>query len=220
MRKLIVSLALIIIISTIMSSCSPKSFAAWMKQSKEEPELMNKVDSIYDEATDEYNKLYKGQVYKFDKLRLFTVTETARKANEEDVLLSWFQLPLGIGYLDEYYSYTDNDPIFIYMPRLHKTYVRSDYNYETDTFAIEGIDYQFVFSDMLTSSSAFSYNTLYSYPYEKDITLYSTTCPRLQVYLRVFYISGTWFAGGNDDELLFEVSNEYLELLNIKVQVN
>ena len=208
---------LLLIIATLLtlSSCSPASCANWMRKLNEHPDLMDKVDYQYDEESDIYYIEYEGQIYNKDSLRLFTVTETARKANEEDVLLSWSQLPLGIGYLDKYYSYTDNDPVFIYMPRLHETYVRSDYNYETDTFAIEGIDYQFVFSDMLTPSSAFSYNTLYSYPYETDITLYSTTCPRLEVSLCIFYISGTWFAGGNDDELLFEVSDEFLELLNI-----
>ena len=202
MGKRITVLLLIIATLLTLSSCSPLSFG--------------KVRTVSDD-NGEYHIEYNGTRYNVDEPRLFRVRENMNKIPKEDVLISWFWL----GYLDMHYSYTDDNPVFIYISRFYEVYLREDYDYLTDTFSIEGTDHQFVFSDMFIPSSAFSYSTLYSYPYETDITLYSTTCPRLQASLRIFRVNGTWFAGGEESsKVLFEVSDEFLELLNIKVQVD
>ena len=204
---------LLLIIATLLtlSSCSQR----WFDMHNKYPDLFERVEIISDEEGG-YHVEYDGTRYDVDTSGLFMVRENLNEIPEEDVLVSWYCFPFFISYLDLYYSYTADDPIFIYMSRINKVYLREDYDYLTDTFSIEGTDHQFVFSDMLTPSSAFSYSVANSYPYEIYITLYSATCPRLQVSMRIFCLSGTWFAGGvQSNKALFEVSDEFLELLNI-----
>lgn len=216
MCKRIISFLLLITIFITLSSCSPKY---WKDRVKNEAELLDKVTSIYDEKTGEYNKLYEGQVYKLDKIQLFMNDNDWRNFPEEDVVISWYMLPFGIGYLDEYYSYTTDNPVFFYNPRLYEIYVRNDYNYETDTFVIEGTDIEFKFSDMFTYKKAHWYGDYpVGYSIEQEIVLYSKQYPRVQIHLGVFYhpTTNAWYAGGNNDEILFTVSDELLTLLNIE----
>lgn len=214
-------IAILLLISTILimaSSCSLSSaYGAWKDMCVQYPDKKGKVQVISDNDEGAYHIEYEGLRYNIDKLKLFRVRENIREIPEDDVLIGWDSLPFGIGYLDKYYSNTNDDPIFIYISRYDELYLRSDYDYKLDTFVLEGTDHQFVFADMFTLSNAFSYNFLNHYTNETDITLYSTMSPRLQIQLCLFCLDNTWYVGGGSDATLFEVSNEFLSLLNIDI---
>ena len=203
-------LLMILTILVMGSSCSVQSVAGWRYLNDEYPDLYEKVQ-VKSDGEKDYHIEYESQCYNVDKLGLFQV----EKDRENDVLLSWACLPFGIGYLDMYYSYTTDNPVFIYMSRFPEVYLRDDYNYETDIFIIEGTNYRFVFSDMFTISKAFQYDFMHHYSGEQYITLYSEACPRLQIPLRVFCVNDVWYAGANANHTLFEVSDEFLALLSI-----
>ena len=212
-------IAILLLISTILimaSSCSSSSaYGVWQDMCDQYPDQKGKVQIISDNDEGDYHVEYEGRRYNIDKLMLFKVKENIHGIHEDDILVGWDSLPFGIGYLDKYYSYTNDNPVFIYISRYDELYLRNDYNYEADTFIIEGTDTEFVFSDMLTLSSAFSYDFTYLYPDELDITLYSVIYPRLEIPLRIFCVNDVWFAGGNSNSALFEVSDEFLSLLNV-----
>ena len=178
------------------------------------PDQKGKVQIISDNNEGDYHVEYEGRRYNIDKLMLFKVKENIHGIHEDDILVGWDSLPFGIGYLDKYYSYTTDNPIFIYISRYDELYLRNDYNYETDTFVIEGSDKEFIFGDMLSLSNDFSYDTFSIYSPQTDITLYSKQYPRLQIPLRLFCVDNTWYVGGRRDKALFEVSNELLNMLN------
>ena len=209
MYKRISALLLLLTISIMLSSCS-----AYYEMRDEYPDLMGKAQTISDGKGGYYVK-YDGQRYNIDKLNLFRVREFTNKIPEEDVFIAWDSLPFGIWYLDKYYSYTVDNPIFIYLPRLNEVYIRSDYNYQTDTFVVEGTDHKFVFSDMFTLSNALAYSSDSHRSGDINIVLYSTSCNRLRIHLRIFCIRNVWFAGGDSNQALFEVSDEFLKLINI-----
>ena len=59
---------------------------------------------VSDDDQDNYHVEYKGQRYNLDALDLFDVGETTFDVPEDDVLVGWNSLPLGLWYPDEYYS--------------------------------------------------------------------------------------------------------------------
>ena len=208
MCKRIAILLLILVFGTALSSCSP----AWMEMYDEYPEAMGKVQIVSDDDEGNYHIEYEGQRYDRDESGMIKHTDY-NEIREDDILIGWDTLPIGIWYLDEYYSYTTENPLVIYMPRLHEAWIRSDYEYETDVFVIEGTQNKFVFSDMLTVSSAFSYSYVKHYPAEKEFILYSEQCPRLQIVLRLFCVDDIWYVGGQTSNTLFEIPDEFLDML-------
>ena len=214
MLKRIELLLLMLTISIMISSCSLSSYTTWKDMTDAYPNQKGKVQVISDDGSN-YHIEYEGNHYNIDKLKLFRVKENTQEIPEDDVLVGWDALPFGIGYLDKYYSYTSDSPVFIYISRYNELYLRNDYNYEADIFVIKGTDQRFVFSDMFTLSNAFSYDSITHYADEIDIILYSDMYPRLQIPLRLFCVNNVWFAGGNSNFALFEVSDELLDLLNI-----
>ena len=211
------SIAILLLISTILimsSSCSSSSpYGVWKNLCDQYPNEKGKVQVIKDNDGGDYHIEYEGTVYNIDKLKLFKEKEYTNKIPEDDILVGWDSLPFCIGYLDKYYSYTKDNPVFIYISRYNELYLRNDYNYETDTFVIEGSDKEFVFADMLTLSSD-PYDTLSIYANQTDIVLYSKQYPRLRIPLRLFCVDNTWYVGGKSDKALFEVSDELFNMLN------
>ena len=212
-------IAILLLISTFLimaSSCSSTSaYGVWKNMCDQYPDQKGKVQIVSDNDQGDYHAEYEGFDYNIDKLKLFRVRESTREIPEDDVLVGWDALPFGIGYLDKYYSYTRDNPVFIYISRYNGLYLRSDYNYETDTFVIEGFDKEFVFEDMLYLSNDFSYDTFGFYLNQTDITLYSKQYPRLRIPLRLFCVGNTWYVGGGSAAALFEVSDELLNMLNM-----
>lgn len=218
MRVRIIVVLMILTISIMSSSCSHLSYVADKtipnKYPNLNPDLMGKVQVISDNEGSYYLK-YNGQCYYIDKQQMFQVRERMYEIPKEDVLIGWYTVPYGIWYLDEYYSYTADNPVFIYLSRINELYIRSDYDYKTDVFVIDKTEHYFAFSDMLTLSNAISYDAQSHYPKETNIILYSQQHPRLKLHLRIFCVDNVWYAGGNTDSILFEVTDELLSLLDI-----
>ena len=211
-------ISLLLLISTILimvSSCSPSSaYGVWKDMCDQYPNQKGKIQIISDNDEGDYHIEYEGVDYNIDKLKLFRVRESTIEIPEDDVLVSWNSFPLGIGYLDKYYSYTNDNPVFIYISRYDELYLRNDYNYETDTFVIEGSDKEFVFENILSLSNDFFYDTFSIYSSQTDITFHSKQYPRLKIQLRLFCVNNIWYAGGDCSDALFVVSNEFLDMLD------
>ena len=215
MHRRIAILLLIFTILIVFSSCSASSaYGVWKDMCDQYPDQKGKIKIISDNDEGDYHIEYEGYNYNIDKLKLFSVRESTRAIPKDDVLVSWNALPFDIGYLDKYYSYTKENPVFIYISRYDELYLRNDYNYKTDTFIIEGSNEEFVFGNMLSLSKDFLYRTFNIYSNQTDITLHTKQCPRLKIQLRLFSVDNTWYVGGGSDDALFEVSNELLDLLN------
>lgn len=216
MLKRIAILLLMFTILIMVSSCSPSSrYGVWKGMCDQYPDQRGKVQIVSDNDEGDYQIEYEGFDYYVDKFYIFRVKKPiVGYHNEDDVLIGWDMMPFGISYLDKYYSYTNDDPVFIYNSRFDDVYLREDYNYETDTFVIEGSDKEFVFSDMLCLSNDLAYDSSCTYSNQTIIMLYSKQCPRLQMKLRLFCVGRTWYLGGGRDAALFEVSDELLSLLN------
>ena len=211
-------IAILLLISTILimvSSCSISStYRLWKDMCNQYPDQKGMIQIISDNDDGDYHIEYEGYDYNIDKLKLFSVRENTHDIHKDDVLVSWNALPFGIGYLDKYYSYTNDNPVFIYISRYDELYLRNDYNYETDMFVIEGSNEEFVFGNMLSLSNDFFYDTFSIYSNQTDITLHSKQYPRLKIQLRLFCVDNTWYVGGGSDDALFEVSDELLNILN------
>ena len=215
-RVAIVLLIFVLLLVTrscvIIFSAFNDSYQRWADMCDEYQDQMGKVRLVSDDESRYYAK-YERQRYNMDTLHLFRLREGMNNIPEGDVLVGWSSLPFGLWYIDTYYSYTADNPVFIYMPRLHELYLREDYRYETDTFIIEGTDARFVFSDMFSLSDTFSYQSTSHYTGERDIVLYSEQYPRLRMPLRLFRMNGVWYAGGDRDNAIFEVSDDLLDML-------
>jgi hypothetical protein len=64
-----------------------------------------------------------------------------------------------------------------------------------------------------------SYDSVSHYEGEIPVTLYSEACPRLRISLRLFCVNNIWFAGGNSQQALFTVSDEFVRAVNPDTQV-
>ena len=216
--KRIAIVLLILVLLLVTRSCVSifselsGAYRAWADMCDEYQDQMGKVQIVSDGDSGYYAK-YEKQRYYVDKSGLFYVREDMYNIPEGDVLVGWSSLPFGIWYLDKYYSYTTDDPVFIYISRYYELYLREDYDYETDTFIIEGTDTRFVFSDMFSLSDTFPYQSTSHYTGERNIVLYSEQYPRLRMPLRLFRMNGVWYAGGDRDNAIFEVSDDFWNLL-------
>ena len=216
MLKRISVFLLMLALSLTVSSCGQSSaYGVWKNMVDTYPDQQGAVDVIADDDGNGYHVEYNGQRYNLDALDLFDVGETSFDVPEGDVLVGWDTLPFGLWYLDKYYSDTAEDPVFIYMPRLREVYLRSDYDYTTDTFVLNGTEHAFVFSDVLTLTGAISYDSVSHYKGEIPVTLYSKAHPRLRISLRLFCVDGVWYAGGNSHSALFLVSDVLLDMVHI-----
>lgn len=215
MCKHIAALLLICTMLIMVSSCSPSSaYGVWKDMCDQYPDQKGKIQIISDNDEGDYHIEYEGVDYNIDKLKLFRVRESTHEIPEDDVLVGWNALPFGLGYLDKYYSYKNDNPVFIYISRYNELYLRNDYNYETDVFVLEGTNKEFIFGNMLSLSNDFSYDIFSIYSTQTDITLHSKQYPRLKIQLRFFCVNNIWYAGGESDDALFEVSDELLNMLN------
>ena len=227
MVKRIISLLLILTFLLAMTSCSSLLDAVeyWSQHMIEYPKQWQSVDIVWPDDDEYYAKYntryyaeYDGKRYNSDGFNLFKYTAMEECVPEEDVLVGWDSLPLGLGYFTYYYSYTDDNPVFIYEVAYRELYIREDYSYETDTFVIDGTDQSFVFSDMLTLLDGSDYDDVRPFWRSPDATgviIRSRSCPRLCTQLYFFCIKGTWIAySGYCSYPIFEVSDEFIKILS------
>ena len=233
MAKRIISLLLIFALALSLTSCSFVSELIDARRTywhymTEYWKQKGKVDIVWtDENEDEYLNYYaeyNEKRYNLDHYDLFEpVYDTSlpmdQCAAEGDVLIGWNWPYFGFWFLDQYYSNTSDDPMFIYAPRLRELYIHEDYNYETDTFVIEGTDQSFVFSDMLTPVDDAKREYLHPYVLSRDcieLPIYSKTCSRLRIAFELICVDNEWYAHIFYNPVYwFAVSDELLYKLNI-----
>jgi len=200
----------------LLFSCSRSSYNGydyWKELHEEHGDLKGKVQLV-SRSEDEYYIEYNGQSYEIDKLDLFDVRGISQDLTANDVLIGWDALPIPVWYIDEYYSDTADNPIFIYISRYNQHYIRSDYQYESDVFILEGTEHGIVFSDMLVKTDAIDYDYIFTrYVGEIEVLLYSEKYPRLRIPLRVFCVDNVWYAGGITSDITFEATSEFIDLL-------
>lgn len=173
----------------------------------------NKIDVVMEDG-DTTSLNYKDTRYYFaGSTNFFSVmtyeTEDGYYLSfEDDTLLSWNGNRY-IWYIDEYYSYTDNNPLFIYNSRLNWVYFRENYDYKSDIFVVEGTDLEIVWNDMFDSAvEDVGFIT------QNNVSIYSKQCPRIKTSLELSLIDGQWFIRCSDSKEIWIPSNEFLEILS------
>ena len=173
----------------------------------------NKIDVVMEDG-DTTSLIYKDTRYYFvGSTNFFSVmtyeTEDGYYLSfEDDTLLSWNGNRY-IWYIDEYYSYTDNNPLFIYNSRLNWVYFRENYDYKSDIFVIEGTDLEIVWNDMFASAVEHV-----DFTPQKNVSIYSKQCPRIKTALELSFVDGQWFMRCSDSKEIWIPSNEFLKFLS------
>ena len=133
MKKYFLILLWLCLMVVLLSSCSVDSAREWYDLEKNHMDLFGTVEIMNNESDrgGYYKITYREKTYYEDYAKIFKVTERYG-VYEGDVLVSWESFPLGIYYMDKYYSYTKDDPIFIYTNRLNILFLNEDYDYLND----------------------------------------------------------------------------------------
>ena len=148
--------------------------------------------------------IYSGEPYTFDVIEYkdvdgYTVVD--------DVLLSWNGYRY-IWYIDEYYSYTADNPVYIYNERLGYLYFREDYDYKKDTFVVDGTNAKIVFEN--TFEIEVNRDSFFS-PIRCSIA--SEKYPEIKVYVELAYIDDQWYVQFGSSRPC-KASDEFIELLS------
>lgn len=173
----------------------------------------NKIDVVMEDA-DATSLIYQDTGYYFvGSTNFFSVmtyeTEDGYYLTfEDDTLLSWNGSRY-IWYIDEYYSYTDDNPLFIYNSRLNWVYFREDYDYESDIFIIEGTNSEIVWSDIFDSAEKDV-----DFTPQNNVSICSKQCPRIKTSLELSFVDGQWFMRCSDSREIWIPSNEFLKILS------
>ena len=128
-----------------------------------------------------------------DKEILFVTTpDLSSVPDEDDIVISWSGLRFG--YSTVYYSETSTDPLFIYTPAsFHDLYLRSDYDYMTDIFSVNGTGMEITLSSIITLE-----NKMVSFPAAHKPTikvrLISRTNSRIKCDLEIFEYNDSWYS--------------------------
>lgn len=112
--------------------------------------LHNKIQHVRTDNDQIASIIYNGVLYK----PAGTTDFFGILRDDNDVKLSWNGYRY-IWYINEFYSYDTDNPLFIYFARSHAYYVyfREDYDYKKDVFTIDGFDNGIVFENIMASKS-------------------------------------------------------------------
>lgn len=126
---------------------------------------------------------------------------------EEDVLVSW-NGHRHIGYQIHYYSYTTDDPLFIY--NRSEVYFREDYNYLDDVFEITNTTEAIVWKDMFGSEQS-----KIDFVNPTKVIVASKLCPRIKTYVELECIDNQWYMSLPDTPSTFWTpSDEFMKILS------
>lgn len=114
-----------------------------------------------------------------------------------------------IWYIDEYYSYTVDNPLFIYNSRLKWVYFREDYDYKLDTFVVEGADSEIVWANIFDSEAKDV-----EFTPQKNVVMYSKQCPRIKTTLELSFVNEQWLVRCSDSKAIWIPSDEFLKTLS------
>lgn len=166
--------------------------------------LHNQIELVFEENGNEPSHIiYQGNKYTFSRTTDFVSVDLL---DENDVLLSWNGNRY-FGYVDEYYSYTLDNPLFIY----YKTWVffNEDYDYMTDTFIIENTDVQ------IGGEEIFSFEqTSFDFINPVKVELCSKQSPRIKICLELECIEGKWYLSFPTSPNVWIPSDELITILS------
>ena len=166
-------------------------------------DLHNQVDLVYDESgQDPSHIVYKGKTYTFFDSTDFLSINTI-KAN---TLVSWNGNRY-VGYVSEYYSYTLEEPLFIYYKSW--VFLREDYDYKADTFVIKNSSAEIVWKDMFGAEQ-----TRFDFQSPITVELYSKQCSRIKATLELEYVEDHWYVSVPGSQSVWILSDEFAEMLS------
>ena len=202
-----ISLIFVLILSLFLLSSCGLDYRYSLDKS-----LHNKIECVWDDENPSHI-VYCGEKYVFVGTTNFFNVDTYRVADNyylsyEDTPLSWNGYRY-FGYIDEYYSDTSENPIFIYNERLGYVYFHENYDYLSDTFVVEGISSEIVWNDIFLDKQEYV-------DFEKsiEITLYSKQYSRIKTHLKLSCIENQWYASLPDSKEIWTISDEFVEILD------
>ena len=127
---------------------------------------------------------------------------------EDDVLVSWNVPPFW--HTVKYYSYSLDNPLFIYSE--YDVFFREDFDYTSEAYVTLEEGYRFVFCDDLTllDSIPVSYSPSTTYMRNTNVTLCSELNERIQIRGRLFRYDSVWYFGIEGQQVLFQASDEFV----------
>ena len=128
----------------------------------------------------------------------------------DDVILSWNGYRY-IGYIQEYYSYTSENPLYIFERQGRRVYFREDYDYLTDTFTVNDSDEGIVFQDIFGPKQ--DYITI---DYQKYVSIFlrSKQHHSIGVWLDVCRIGEQWVISMSDTNDVWLASEQFSKILS------
>ncbi len=125
---------------------------------------------------------------------------------EDDVLVGW-NGHRHFGYRSLYYSYTTDNPLFIY--NRHEVYFREDYNYLEDVFEIANTLDEIVWQDMFGPEQS-----KIDFVNPTKIIVSSKLHPRIKTYLVLECVDNQWYMSlPHYPYTVYTPSDEFLEIL-------
>ncbi len=112
-------------------------------------------------------------------------TEDGKPFNTQDNGIRLY----GFLYLDFFYTYEKENPLYIYSPEGGQFYFREDYDPKTDNFILEGTQSSMSIIDIM--AEPVEKRTLVA-NYESIIVFHSETHPHLRLALMLFFYNGEW----------------------------
>lgn len=169
--------------------------------------LHNQIECVWEEGELSYI-VYQGEKYQFvGTTNFFSVDLDNSNKSYDDVMLSWNGYRY-IWYIDEYYSYTAEAPLFIYNERLSWVYFREDYDYLTDLFVVENTNEEITYQGILGSKQ-----NSFDFVEPIKILLKSKQCPRIKTYVKLVHVNNEWYISFPESEEVWIASDEFMKIL-------
>ncbi len=167
-------------------------------------DLHNQIEIIFEEdENDPSHIIYKDKKYIFYTADQFYVDI---RSNENDVMVSW-NGDRYFGYVDEYYSYTTVNPLFIY----YKSWIffLEGYDYSKDTFVFGNTALEYAGEKIFYSNSPdFDFSNPILLP------LHPKQCSRIRACLELVCIENQWYVSLQDSKEVWIPSDEFIEFLS------
>ena len=129
--------------------------------------------------------------------------------SENDFFLGWNGT--WWGYQNQYYSYSNDNPIFIYETRIDCLYFHEKYDYATDTFIIESTSAEIIWKDVFSSQS-----NIFLFSNPTHVVLYSKQCPRIRAELTIECNKNRtrWYVSLSNSSTVWIASDAFVEILS------
>ena len=177
-------------------------------QSDPDPSLKDNVKVVFhDDGT--HHIEYAGNLYFMHATYFSGVRGEAFTAEvmEDDVLLGW-NGPWW-GYQNHYYSYSSNNPLYIYNTNNSRIYFPEDYDYTSDIFVVGNTNAEIVWKDVFSSQCD-------SFRFFKpiNVVLYSKQCPRIKAKLEIECNENQWYIALYNSSAVWIAPDAFVETLS------